>query len=177
MSANMLIDNTTIVTMNGQRDILTNGSIVISDERIVAVGQAEALRTKYPQADRIDGRGKVVLPGLINCHTHISMSLQKGVTLAVPDGLYRIMWPVEKLLTADDCYNGALIGGAEALLGGTTCVVDHYFHIEQVARATTELGLRGVLGHTIMSRLGPIAGERELEGSLSCGVGRIIILS
>jgi 5-methylthioadenosine/S-adenosylhomocysteine deaminase len=77
------------------------------------------------------------------------------------------MWPVEKSLTPEDCYVGALIGGAEALKGGTTTVVDHYFHMEHVARATTELGLRGVLGHTIMSRLGPITGERELEEGIN----------
>jgi len=77
------------------------------------------------------------------------------------------MWPVERSLTPDDCYIGALVGGAEALKGGTTCVVDHYFHMEQVARATTELGLRGVLGHTIMSRLGPITGKREFEEAVA----------
>lgn len=164
---NVLIENATVVTMNAQRDILTDASVAISGERIAAVGQTDALQAQYPQAERIDGRGKVVLPGLINCHTHISMSLQKGITLAVPDGLYRVMWPVERSLSADDCYTGALAGGAEALKGGTTCVVDHYFHMEQIAQATTELGLRGVLGHTVMSRLGPITGERELEEGIA----------
>ena len=163
MNTNLLIENTTIVTMNAQREVLSGASIAIVGERIAAVGPADEMRAQYPDATHIDGRGKVVLPGLINAHTHIAMSLQKGITLAVPDGLYRVMWPVEKALTPEDVYIGALIGGAEALLSGTTCAVDHYFHEEQVARATTELGLRGVLGHTIMSRLGPITGEGELE--------------
>ena len=163
MNTNLLIENTTIVTMNAQREVLSGASIAIVGERIAALGPADEVRAQYPEADCIDGHGKVVLPGLINAHTHIAMSLQKGITLAVPDGLYRVMWPVEKALTPEDVYIGALIGGAEALLGGTTCAVDHYFHAEQVARATTELGLRGVLGHTIMSRLGPITGEAELE--------------
>lgn len=167
MNENLLIENTTVVTMNPQRDILVNAGVAISGERIAAVGQADEIRARYPHAERIDGRGKVVLPGLINCHTHISMSLQKGITLVVPDGLYRVMWPVERSLTPDDCYIGALVGGAEALKGGTTCVIDHYFHMEQVARATTQLGLRGVLGHTIMSRLGPIIGEREFEEAVA----------
>ena len=163
MSANLLIENATIVTMNDRREILPDSSIAVDGDRIAAVGPPERLRGQYPDAERIDGRGKVVMPGLINPHTHIAMSLQKGVTLAVPDGLYRVMWPVEKALTPEDCYVGALAGAAEALTSGITCVVDHYFHMEQVARATTELGLRGVLGHTIMSRLGPITGEQELE--------------
>ena len=167
MDTHLLIENATIVTMNNERDVLTDASLAISGDRFAAIGDAGALRAQYPDAETIDGRGKVVLPGLINCHTHISMSLQKGVTLAVKDGLYRVMWPVEKSLTAEDCYYGALFGGAEALKGGATCVVDHYFHMEEIARATTELGLRGVQGHTIMSRLGPITGERELEEGIA----------
>jgi 5-methylthioadenosine/S-adenosylhomocysteine deaminase len=161
--ADLVIENVTIVTMNPQREILPHASIAVSGDQIIAVGGMEDIGAQYPHFERIDGQGQVVLPGMINCHTHISMSVQKGITLAVPGGLYRVMWPVEKALTPDDCYVGALAGGAEALKGGSTCVVDHYFHIEEVARATTELGLRGVLGHTIMSRLGPIIGEQELE--------------
>jgi len=167
MHNDLLIENATIVTMNAQRDILTNASLAISGERIAAIGPVAQLRTQYPDAETFDGRGKVVLPGLINCHTHLSMSLQRGITLAVPDGLYRVMWPVERSLTAEDCYVGALIGAAEALKSGTTCAVDHYFHMEQIAQATTKLGLRGVLGHTIMSRLGPITGEQELEEGIA----------
>jgi len=163
MSAELLITGGTVVTMNDEREVLYDGAILIAGERIVTLGSTKELVKAHPSAERLDASGKVILPGLINAHTHIAMSLQKGVTMAVPEGLYRVMWPVEKSLTPEDVYVGALIGGAEALKGGTTCVVDHYFHEEQVARATTELGLRGVLGHTIMSRLGPFTGEHELE--------------
>ncbi|MGV8026185.1 MAG: amidohydrolase family protein [Anaerolineaceae bacterium] len=163
MDSNLVIENATIVTMNPKREILHNASIAISNDRIEALGKVDAIRSQYPSAKFVDGSGKVVLPGLINCHTHISMSLQKGITLAVPEGLYRVMWPVEKTLTPEDVYIGALIGGAEALLGGTTCIIDHYYHIEQVAKAIIKLGLRGFLGHTIMSRLGPITGESEFR--------------
>ncbi|MBC7260706.1 MAG: amidohydrolase [Chloroflexi bacterium] len=167
MHNKLIIENTTIVTMNAQRDILTDSSIAIIGPRIATIGPPSAVRRQYPEAQIINGQGKVVLPGLINCHTHLSMSLQRGITLAVKDGLYRVMWPVERALTPEDCYIGALVGGAEALKNGTTCAVDHYFYIEQVAKATTELGLRAVLGHTIMSRLGPITGEQELEEGIA----------
>ncbi len=166
MNKPYLITHATIVTMNDDREILHDAALAIEGDRIAALGANDYVRAQFPEAEIIDGTGKVVLPGLINAHTHISMSLQKGVTLSVPEGLYRVMWPVEKSLTPEDCYVGGLIGGAEALKGGTTTVVDHYFHIEQVAKATTELGLRGVLGHTIMSRLGPITGERELDAGI-----------
>jgi 5-methylthioadenosine/S-adenosylhomocysteine deaminase len=165
--AALLIEDTTIVTMNARREVALGASLAIEGERIAAVGPAGEVRARFPDAEAIDGRGKVLLPGLINCHTHISMSLQRGTTLAVPEGLYRVMWPVEKSLTPEDCYVGALLGGAEALKAGSTTVVDHYFHMEEVARATTQLGLRGVLGHTIMSRLGPFTGERELEEGIA----------
>jgi 5-methylthioadenosine/S-adenosylhomocysteine deaminase len=163
MTPETLIEHATIVTMNPAREILYDASLAISGSRIAALGAGEELRAHFPQARRIDATGKVLLPGLINCHTHIPMSLQKSLTLAVPEGLYRVMWPVEKNLTPEDVYIGALAGGAEALKSGTTTVVDHYFFAEQTARATRKLGLRGVIGHTIMSRLGPITGEAELE--------------
>jgi 5-methylthioadenosine/S-adenosylhomocysteine deaminase len=166
MSTQWLIEHATVVTMNAGREILQNTSIATSGDQIAAIGELEALRAAYPAAARLDASGKVALPGLINCHTHIPMSLQKGITLAIPDGLYRVMWPVEKNLTAEDVYIGALAGGAEALLGGSTTVLDHYFFAEQTAKAVIELGLRGVIGHTIMSRLGPITGEAEMEEAI-----------
>ncbi|MBN1922151.1 MAG: amidohydrolase [Anaerolineae bacterium] len=163
MENTLLIENATLVTMNAKREVLTGASLAVTGERIAAIGTPTDLRAQFPNAESLDGRGKVVLPGLINAHTHIAMSLQKGITLAVPEGIYRVMWPVERALTPEDIVVGALIGGAEALLGGTTCIVDHYFQMEGITQAVITLGLRGVLGHTIMSRLGPFTGEQELE--------------
>jgi 5-methylthioadenosine/S-adenosylhomocysteine deaminase len=163
MQTEWVIEHITVVTMNTEKEILHDASIAIQDAHIAAIGKTDDLRKAYPDAKRVDGRGKLALPGLINAHTHIPMSLQKGVTLAIPDGLYRVMWPVEKNLSAEDVFIGALAGGAEALLGGTTTVVDHYFFAEETAKAVIELGLRGMVGHTIMSRLGPITGEDEME--------------
>ncbi len=166
MKAQLIIENVIAVTMDENREVLKNALIVIEGERITAVTEDGDVRKKYPGAQVIDGRGKVALPGLINAHTHISMSLQKGVTLMLDDGLYRVMWPVEKNLTGEDVYIGGLAGAAEALKGGATTVVDHYFFAEDVARAVTEVGVRGVVGHTIMSRMGPITGERELAAGI-----------
>jgi 5-methylthioadenosine/S-adenosylhomocysteine deaminase len=166
MPEHILLENATIVTMNSEREILTNTSLVISNEKIAAIGEPKTLREQHQSAESIDCRGKVILPGFINAHTHVALSLQKGVSMAVPDGLYRVMWPIERSLTPEDCYIGALAGGAEALKGGTTSVVDRYFFMEQTAQATTVLGLRGFLGHTIMSRLGPRTGEKELEEAI-----------
>lgn len=166
MADNIILENATIVTMNAEREILENASVVISKEYIVTLGNPTALRRQYPNAEIIDCSGKVILPGFINAHTHVALSLQKGVSLAIPGGLYRVMWPIERSLKPDDCFIGALAGGAEALKSGTTSVVDRYFFMEQTAKATTKLGLRGFLGHTIMSRLGPRTGESEFEEAI-----------
>jgi len=163
MAKSFAIKDTTVITMNASREVLSNTTVLVENNRIAAVGPAHQVLADDPDLEVIDGRGRVVLPGLINAHTHIAMSLQKGVTQAVPEGIYRVMWPVEKALTAQDIYYGALIGGAEALINGCTTVVDHYFQMEQIAKATVELGLRGFMGHTIMSRLGPYTGEHELR--------------
>lgn len=166
MTSEILIENGVIITLNPAAEILTDASLVISGTKIAAIGPRAELKRLYPAARSIDAGGKAVLPGLINAHTHVAMSLQKGTTLAVTDGLYRIMWPIEKSLTAADVYTGALAGAAEALLCGSTTIVDHYFHAEQVASAAIAVGVRGVIGHTIMSRLGPISGVQELQAGL-----------
>ena len=163
MEEYLIIENTTAITMDETGKIRKNAHIVIKGTQIVEVTDSEDIRTKYPSAHFIDGKRKVALPGLINAHTHIAMSLQKGVTLMMDDGLYRVMWPVEKNLTSNDVYIGALAGAAEAVKGGATTVVDHYFFAEDVANATTEVGVRGIVGHTIMSHQGPITGEKELN--------------
>jgi 5-methylthioadenosine/S-adenosylhomocysteine deaminase len=163
----LIIENTTVITMDGPNHIIENASIVINGKQIVKITAADDVRSKYPQAQFIDGKGKLALPGLINSHTHVAMSLQKGVTLMMDDGLYRIMWPVEKNLTSEDVYIGALAGAAETLKAGSTTIVDHYFFADEIAKATTEIGVRGVLGHTIMSYHGPIIGEREFNAGIA----------
>jgi 5-methylthioadenosine/S-adenosylhomocysteine deaminase len=91
MTNQLVIENTTILTMNAARETKVNTSIAVTGNQIVKIGSAEEIRTLFPDARLIDGKGKVVMPGSINCHTHIAMSLQKGITMAVPDGLYRVM--------------------------------------------------------------------------------------
>jgi 5-methylthioadenosine/S-adenosylhomocysteine deaminase len=161
------IDHAVIVTMNEKHDVLSDSSVVLQGNKIIAVNSSQQLKEQYPDCDVINGHGRVLLPGLINAHTHVALGLQKGVVMAVPDGLYRIMWPVEKMLTPEDCYIGSLAGGAEALKGGTTTVVDRYFYEEQTARALIELGLRGFIGHTIMSSYGPRTGQQEFDEALA----------
>jgi len=143
-----LIKDGYIITMDAQRRILGRGSVAIDGDKITAVGKDVKGRADTV----IDARGKVVLPGLINAHTHLSMTLLRGAADDMPlmEWLETKIWPIEKNLTADDCYVGALLGCLEMIKSGTTCFADQYFYMEDVARAVEKAGLRGVLSRGII---------------------------
>ena len=161
--ADLLITGGTVLTMNAQRIVLHDGAVAITQDHIIAVGPSAKIKKEIVAQRVIDATGCVVMPGLINPHTHLAMNVQRGLSATVPDALYRVMWPIEQALTGQDCYIGALLGAAEALKAGITTVNDHYFFMEDIARATTETGIRGVLGHTIMSGDGPFTGQDEFD--------------
>jgi len=97
----------------------------------------------------IDASGKIALPGLINAHTHLSMAIFRGYAddMQLQEWLQKKIWPLEAKLTGEDCYFGALLGATEMIRSGTTSFVDMYFHMEDVARAVAESGLRGFLAY------------------------------
>jgi len=134
--------------MDARRRILERGSVAIDGDKITAVGKDVKGRADTV----IDARGKAVLPGLINAHTHLSMTLLRGAADDMPlmEWLETKIWPIEKNLTADDCYVGALLGCLEMIKSGTTCFADQYFYMEDVARAVEKAGLRGVLSRGII---------------------------
>ena len=97
----------------------------------------------------IDASGKILLPGLVNTHTHLSMTLFRGVAddLSLDSWLNDHIWPMEANLNGDYCYIGALLGAVEMIRSGTTTFSDMYFYMEDVARAVDEAGLRAVLSY------------------------------
>src|SRR3972149_6070167 len=130
-----------VVTQNQKRDVLRDSSIFIRDGVIEEVG-----RTDSSSADvEIDAKGKIALPGLINTHTHLSMTLFRGLAddMQLQDWLRKKIWPLEAKLTDEDCYLGAMLGCAEMIMSGTTSFLDMYFHMQGVAKAVAESGLRG----------------------------------
>jgi 5-methylthioadenosine/S-adenosylhomocysteine deaminase len=121
------------------------GSVLVEDDLIVDVGPDGG-----DQADVvIDGAGKVLIPGLVNTHTHLSMSLLRGMAddLPLETWLEDYIWPAEAHLDGDHCYVGALLAALEMIRTGTTCCNDMYFFMDHVARALDEAGLRGVISH------------------------------
>jgi 5-methylthioadenosine/S-adenosylhomocysteine deaminase len=136
--------------MDPQRHVLDRGSVVIEGDKVVSVGREVKVRADTV----IDARGKAVLPGLINGHTHLSMTLLRGVAddMELDSWLKTKIWPIEKNLRAEDCYVGALLGCLEMIKSGTTCFADQYFFMEDVARAVEKAGIRGVLSYGIIEQ-------------------------
>ena len=147
--------------MDAKRRIFERGSVAIDGNKITAVGKD----VKEKADVVIDAKGKVVLPGLINDHTHLAMVLLRGVAddMALMPWLETRIWPIEKNLRAEDCYAGALLGCLEMIKSGTTCFADQYFFMENVARAVEEAGMRASLAYGIIEQGDPKRRESELH--------------
>jgi 5-methylthioadenosine/S-adenosylhomocysteine deaminase len=151
--ADLVISGGTVVTMDAQKRVIEDGAIAVRGDSIVAVGPRTQIEAHFDAAKLIDGRGTLVLPGLINGHAHVAMSLFRGIAddLALDDWLQKYIFPAEaRNVTADFVTWGTRLGILEMLRGGTTTYADMYYFEDAVARATKEAGMRGVLGETII---------------------------
>ncbi len=149
----LLITGGTVLTMDTQRHILDDGAIAVRGDSIVAVGARAELEAKYAPARVINARGTIVMPGLINGHTHAAMSLFRGIAedLSLDDWLHAYIFPAEaRNVTEDFTAWGTRLAILEMLRGGTTTYADMYYFEDAVARVTKEAGMRGVLGETII---------------------------
>jgi len=156
-----LIAGATVLPMEPPEAVLSPGWIRIEGDRIAAVSALPL--ASQPDEEVIDGTGFLALPGLINCHTHLAMTLLRGVADDQPlmPWLQETIWPLEKHLTSEDLYWGTALGVAESLLGGVTTVCDLYFQPAVTARAVAESGIRAVLSGVVMEVLPDP--ERQLE--------------
>lgn len=163
MSSILIKNCSWIVTQNQYRDVLRDHSVLIRDGKIEEIGKSLRASTDV----EVDGVGKIVLPGLINTHTHLSMVLFRGYAddMRLQDWLQKKIWPLEAKLTGEACYQGALLGCAEMILSGTTTFMDMYFHLEDVARAVDESGLRAFLSYGIIDLFDPAKAKAEQEKS------------
>jgi len=149
--ADLILTHAHVVTMNERREIIEDGAVIIRDSRIVAVGPA-ALAAQYSAPKTIDAKGDLVLPGMVNTHTHASMTVFRGLGDDVPDRLRRFIFPLEKnLIDRELVYWGALHGFIEMVEGGVTTAVDMYYFEDEVAKAAKKIGIRGVLGESILN--------------------------
>jgi 5-methylthioadenosine/S-adenosylhomocysteine deaminase len=149
----LLITGATMVTMDADRHVIENGFLAVRGDQIVDIGQDAALR--YPKGilvkTRIDATGKLVIPGLINGHTHVPMTLMRGLKddVVLDDWLHKFIFPAEaRNVTEDYVRWGSRLGLAEMIRSGTTTFADMYYFEAAVAEETKAAGLRGVLGET-----------------------------
>ena len=155
----MMMDNTCdalytaeyVVTQNDGRDVIRHGAVAVAGDRILSVGHTDMLEVLYPDARRVDMGAAVILPGLVNAHTHISMSLLRGYSddKALQDWLHQDIFPREAKLTPELVELGARFSMAEMIRTGTTAFYDMYMHEDAVFRAADAMGMRAVLGESI----------------------------
>src|ERR1700677_1572870 len=149
----LIVVHGTVVTMDGTRRILENGAIAVQRDAIAAVDTAANIDATYESSKVIDARGALILPGLINAHTHMSMSLFRGLAddLSLDDWLHKYIFPAEsRFVTRDFVTWSTRLSLLEMLRGGTTTAADMYYFEEEVAEATKAAGMRGVLGETLI---------------------------
>jgi 5-methylthioadenosine/S-adenosylhomocysteine deaminase len=149
----LLITGATIVTMDSAGRVLSPGAVAIDGRDIVGVGSAESVQAQFAGRETIDASGQVVIPGLINTHTHAPMVLYRGLAddLALMEWLQKYIFPAEaKTVSPEFVRAGTRLAALEMIQSGTTAYADMYYYEEEIAAATKEAGIRGVLGQTII---------------------------
>jgi 5-methylthioadenosine/S-adenosylhomocysteine deaminase len=152
-TVDLIVSNGTIVTMDASRRIVENGAIAVSRGEIVEVGPAKEIAQKYSSKQNLNARGKVIIPGLINTHTHVPMGLFRGIAddLDLQEWLTKYIFPAEAK-NVDEAFvrAGTRLGLAEMIKGGTTTFCDMYYFEDAIADETFKAGMRGVLGETLI---------------------------
>ena len=149
----LIIRGGTVVTMDEARHVIEDGAVAIKAGRIVALGHTAEIDRTYDAREIVNAGGKVIIPGLINGHTHVPMTLFRGLAddLDLQEWLTKYIFPAEaKNVTEDFVRVGTRLGLAEMLRGGTTTYCDMYYFEDAVADETFKAGMRGVLGETVI---------------------------
>ncbi|EMG38627.1 cytosine deaminase-like metal-dependent hydrolase [Desulfocurvibacter africanus PCS] len=152
-----------IVTQDAQRRIVEGGAVAIDGGTIREVGPQAELDARWQAEHNLDLGRKLVMPGLVNAHTHASMTVFRGVADDLPlmTWLTENIWPVEKALSKEIIHFGALLACAEMIRTGTTCFCDMYLMEAETARAVDEAGIRAVLGEGIFAFPSPAYAKTE----------------
>ena len=159
-AVSLVVIGKTVITENDSHQRFSPGAVAINGNAIVAVDTPSAIAEKYRAADTIDVPSDVILPGLINTHTHAPMVMYRGLAddLALMDWLTKYIFPAEaKTVSPDMVRIGTRLAALEMIESGTTTYTDMYYFEEEIAKTTREAGLRGVLGNTIIQFPAPDA--------------------
>jgi 5-methylthioadenosine/S-adenosylhomocysteine deaminase len=160
-AVSLVIRGGAVVTQNRVRQIVNPGAVAIDGAEIVDVGTPQAIAGRYKAAAIIDAADDIILPGLINTHTHAPMVMYRGLAddLALMEWLQKYIFPAEaKTVSPEMVRVGTRLAALEMIESGTTTYADMYYFEEEIARETRAAGLRGVLGQTIIQF--PVADAR-----------------
>jgi 5-methylthioadenosine/S-adenosylhomocysteine deaminase len=149
----LIVYNATVVTMDATGRVLPQGSVAIRGREIVAVELAQTIASRYIAKETVDAEGQILLPGLINTHTHAPMVLYRGLAddLALMEWLQKYIFPAEaKTVSPEFVRAGTRLAALEMIQSGTTTFTDMYYFEEEIARVAKAAGLRGVLGQTVI---------------------------
>ena len=149
----LIVTGGTVVTMDAAGRVLAPGALAVDGRDIVGIDSPAVIAARFSAADTIDAAGHVVMPGLINTHTHAPMVLYRGLAddLALMEWLQKYIFPAEaKTVTPAFVRAGTRLAALEMIESGTTAYADMYYFEEEIAKATEQAGLRGVLGQTII---------------------------
>ena len=153
VGVDLLITNATIVTMDASRRVIEHGQIAVRGDSIFAIGSARLFPKGVQAAQTIDAKGALVLPGFVNGHTHVPMTLFRGLCndVILDDWLRKCIFPAEaKNVTEDFVRWGTRLAAAEQIRSGITTFADMYYFEDAIAEETRAAGMRGVLGETFI---------------------------
>ena len=163
-SADLLLTNAIVLTMDENFTQFEPGAVAIKGDSLLAVGPESEVSAAYTANEKLDCGGKVLMPGMVNAHTHVPMTLLRGLAddLRLDVWLMGYMMPVEREFVSPDFVRlGTLMACVELIRSGVTCFADMYYFEEEVARATSDAGLRAVCSQTVMKFPAPDASFYE----------------
>ena len=149
----LIVYNAIVVTMDAAARVLPRGAVAIQGNNIVAVDAADTIAASYSARETLDANGQIVMPGLVNTHTHAPMVLFRGLAddLVLMEWLEKYIFPAEaKTLSREFVRAGTRLALLEMIQSGTTTYTDMYYFEEEIGRVTRDAGVRGVLGQTII---------------------------
>jgi cytosine/adenosine deaminase-related metal-dependent hydrolase len=162
----LIVPGDYVVTMDPHLTVIENGAVAVDDGVIIAVGSATEIESRYTALETLPGGGRVVMPGLVNGHSHAAMTLLRGVAddLALMEWLQNYLFPAEvEFVDAEFVRIGTELACWEMIRGGTTTFVDMYYYPDTIAEVIDSCGLRALISSTVISSSAGKAGTAALR--------------
>ena len=170
----LIIEGSVVVTMDPDRNLIADGAVAVDEGVIVAVGPRTDIESRYAARETLPGDDRIVMPGLVNGHSHAAMTLLRGVAddLALMDWLNNYIFPAEvEFVDSEFVRIGTELACWEMIRGGTTMFVDMYYYPDTIAEVVERCGLRAMVSATVIDQRSPDA--EGADDSISKGIGFI----